>query len=86
MNQEKLVLMAAQRAALMALIACILEAEDNVTLQEIKDQTVNLLSRMVDKGHMIGDQIDIHVIESAKQYCELEVAIEQVNDIINVNE
>lgn len=86
MNQEKLMLMASQRAALMALVACIIEAGEDVTLQELKDQTVNLLSRMVDKGHMVGDQIDIHVIELAKQYCEMECAIDQVNTLLKFNE
>ena len=80
--QAHLIKASAQRAALMGFIANLLE-QDDLTLVEIQTGVCSMLSTLIDLGVMVGDEIDARTMQSAQTYLHQQIAIEEVNGILN---
>ena len=80
--QAHLIKASAQRAALMGFIANLLELDD-LTLPEIQTGVCSMLSTLIDLGVMVGDEIDARTMQSAQTYLHQQIAIEEVNGILN---
>ena len=80
MKQENIPL---QRAGLMGLITAILHDEGEKTIQEIKQKIVASIAHMVQEDVMVGDVLDMFMVDAAKEFCEQEEAVNNVKDILN---
>jgi hypothetical protein len=83
---EHLLNAAMQRAALMGIIAAILEDEVTETAQSIKTRICCSLGEMIDRDIMVKDFIDVHVVAAVKNFLEQEIAVEEAKDIISFSD
>ena len=74
---------AIQRACLMGLLTAILHDEGEKSLREIKGAIAETVARMIDMNVMVGDFIDFHTVEAAKEFLEQERALDQVKNLLN---
>ena len=81
-NEEK---MCMQRAAIMGLLTAMLEDDQERTMKEIKDKILSCLNTIMDFDLIVGDFIDKNVFEAAERHCQEQIALDEVNEILNGN-
>lgn len=71
---------ARQRAALMAVIAKLLQEEDEeLTVRNVKIMLCNFFSRQIDEGNMVCDEIESDVMKYVITFLQQETLVEQFN-------
>lgn len=72
-----------QRAAIMGLLTAMLEDQEEKTMKEVKGRILSCLNTIIDFDLIVGDFIDKNVLEAAKQHCQEQIALEEVDKILN---
>ena len=71
-----------QRAALWGTISALLSDDTSQSVEDIKKKVSNQIDRMIDKGMMIGDDIEVYVCKDALRFLEQEQAMDAVKDML----
>jgi non-ribosomal peptide synthetase component E (peptide arylation enzyme) len=71
-----------QRAALMGVIAAIIENQEERTFDEIKHACINFITDLFEQGISVGDEIEADVINKCKSFFEQQIAVETVKELI----
>ena len=71
-----------QRACLMAMIAAIMDAEEELTHTEIRNMILQAFDRAIDRGHMVGDIIDKEVLSRCVDFIDQASAVDSIKDYL----
>lgn len=70
-----------QRAAVMGLLACLLDEKRELTMAEVKEKILTVLDSILVFDATVGDFIDATVFDAAKECAEQEMAVLIANKI-----
>lgn len=71
-----------QRAALMGVLAAIIESQEERTFTEVKYACINFIMDLLEQGVSVGDEIEIDIISKCQSFFEQQLAVETVKEII----
>lgn len=83
MNIQDLQKKANQRAAMAAILISIIKSDENTPIENIKTAIAGCFAEMIDMDLMIGDEIDLLVAHTMKDYLEAQKAVGDVQDLLN---
>ena len=71
-----------QRATLFGAFSAILETQEDKTIDEVKQACVALVAYLMKQEIIVGDEIEIDVINRCKNYVDQQIAVETVKELI----
>lgn len=80
---EHVVTASYQRAGLMGFLLCLLEEENELSMNEVKQKAVSIFTTMMSLDLMVRDEIDMEVARACRNFCEQEKALMDFKEILN---